>query len=94
MNISIVAYLTFLREVLDRKSDIVLYNAPVRNLRWFNKSEWGIRFERLEQEFVRIERYSQLGHLATYREAINYQKERNCNRTGERTIWLSFYRLG
>ena len=68
------AYLTFLREVLDRKSDIVLYNAPVRNLRWFNKSEWGIRFERLEQEFVRIERYSQLGHLATYREAINYQK--------------------
>ena len=68
------AYLTFLREVLDRKSDIVLYNAPVRNLRWVNKSEWGIRFERLEQEFVRIERYSQLGHLATYREAINYQK--------------------
>ena len=68
------AYLTFLREVLDRKSDIVLYIAPVRNLRWFNKSEWGIRFERLEQEFVRIERYSQLGHLATYREAINYQK--------------------
>ena len=68
------AYLTFLREVLDRKSDIVLYNAPVRNLRWINKSEWGIRIERLEQEFVRIERYSQLGHLATYREAINYQK--------------------
>lgn len=68
------AYLTFLREVLDRKSDIVLYNAPVRNLGWFNKSEWGIRFERLEQEFDRIERYSQLGHLATYTEAINYQK--------------------
>lgn len=68
------AYLTFLREVLDSKSDIVLYNAPVRNLGWFNKSEWGIRFERLEQEFVRIERYSQLGHLATYREVINYQK--------------------
>ena len=52
------AYLTFLREVLDKKSDIVLYNAPVRNLGWFKESEWGIRFERLEQEFVRIERYS------------------------------------
>lgn len=68
------AYLTFLREVLDKKSDIVLYNAPVRNLGWFKESEWGVRFERLEQEFVRIERYSQLGHLATYGEAIDYQK--------------------
>lgn len=68
------AYLTFLREVLDKKSDIVLYNAPVRNLGWFKESEWGIRFERLEQEFVRIERYSQLGHLATYGEAIDYQR--------------------
>lgn len=68
------AYLTFLREVLDKKSGIILYNAPARNLGWFNKSEWGIRFERLEQEFARIEKYSQLGHLATYREAIDYQK--------------------
>lgn len=68
------AYLTFLREVLDKKSDIVLYNAPVRNLGWFKESEWSIRFERLEQEFVRIERYSQLGHLATYGEAIDYQR--------------------
>ena len=68
------AYLTFLREILDQKSNIVLYNAPVRNLRWFEKTEWGVRFERLEQEFVRIEKYSQLGHLATYEEAISYQK--------------------
>lgn len=68
------AYLTFLREVLDQKSGIVLYNAPARNLGWFKKSEWGVRFERLEQEFARIEKYSQLGHLATYEEAIDYQK--------------------
>lgn len=68
------AYLTFLREVLDMKSGIILYNAPVRNLGWFKKSEWGVRFERLEQEFVRIEKYSQLGHLATYGEAIDYQR--------------------
>lgn len=68
------AYLTFLREVLDKKSGIILYNAPVRNLGWFKKLGWGIRFERLEQEFIRIEKYSQLGHLATYKEAIDYQR--------------------
>lgn len=68
------AYLTFLREILDTKSGIILYNAPVRNLGWFHQSEWGIRFERLDQEFVRIQKYSQLGHLATYKEAIDYQK--------------------
>lgn len=68
------AYLTFLREALDKKSDIVLYNAPVRNLGWFKESEWGVRFGRLEQEFARIEKYSQLGHLATYTDAIDYQK--------------------
>lgn len=68
------AYLTFLHEVLDKKSGIILYNAPVRNLGWFKDSEWGIRFERLEQEFARIEKYSQFGHLATYGEAIDYQK--------------------
>lgn len=68
------AYLTFLREVLDKKSGIILYNAPARNLGWFNDSGWGVRFERLEQEFVRIQKYSQLGHLATYGEVIDYQK--------------------
>lgn len=68
------AYMTFLREVLDTKSNIILYNAPVRNLGWFKESSWGIRYERLEQEFLRIEKYSQMGHLATFREVIDYQK--------------------
>ena len=68
------AYMTFLREVLNTKSNIIIYNAPVRNLGWFKGSEWGTPFERLEQEFTRIDKYSQLGHLATYKEAIEYQK--------------------
>lgn len=45
------AYLTFLREVLDTKSGLILYNAPVRNLNWFVDSGWGQRFSRLEAEF-------------------------------------------
>ena len=68
------AYLSFLREVLDTKSGIILYNAPVRNLNWFVDSGWGIRFERLSAEFERIERYSEMGHLANADEVIEYQK--------------------
>jgi hypothetical protein len=63
-----------LREVIDAKNDIILYNAPVRNLPWFSENPWGRRFDRLEQEFDRIDRYSQLGHLASYDEAIAYQQ--------------------
>ena len=68
------AYLTFLREVLDTKSGIILYNTPVRNLSWFVDSGWGMRFDRLSGEFDRIEKYSAMGHLATAEEVIEYQK--------------------
>lgn len=68
------AYLTFLREVLDKKSGIILYNTPVRNLNWFVDSGWGMRFDRLISEFERIEKYSAMGHLANAQEVIDYQK--------------------
>lgn len=68
------AYLTFLREALDSNPGLILYNGPVRNLGWFSETGWGIRFERLEKEFDRIDEYSKMGHLATYEEAIEYQK--------------------
>ena len=67
------AYLTFLREVLDKYPTVLLYNAPVRNLKWFTENPWGKRFDRLQQEFERIEKYSQMGHLATEKEVIDYQ---------------------
>ena len=68
------AYLTFLREVLDTKSGITLYNAPARNLDWFVDKGWGTRFERLEAEILRIEKYTEMGHLANAQEVIDYQK--------------------
>ncbi|MBR5420278.1 MAG: YdcF family protein [Lachnospiraceae bacterium] len=68
------AYLTFLREVLDTKSGLILYNAPVRNLNWFVDSGWGYRFDRLIAEFDRIEAYSAKGHLANAQEVVEYQK--------------------
>ena len=73
------AYLTFLREVLDTHSGITLYNAPVRNLPWFEDKGWGQRIDRLEAEILRIEKYSQLGHLATAQEVIEYQKWKEQN---------------
>lgn len=68
------AYLTFLRQVLDTKSDLILYNTPARNLDWFVDSGWGIRFDRLRLEFDRIEKYTALGHLADAQEVIEYQQ--------------------
>ena len=67
------AYLTFLREVIDAKSELILYNAPVRNLNWFIDYGWGTRFDRLANEFERIEKYSKMGHLASAQEVIEYQ---------------------
>lgn len=68
------AYLTFLKEILDTQSNIIIFNAPVKDLKWFEESGWGQRFDLLEQEFERIEQYSKYNHLATYSEAIEYQK--------------------
>jgi Uncharacterized conserved protein len=68
------AYLTFLKTVLIKELNILIYNASVKNLNWFEKSEWGVRFDRLGQEFERIEKYTQQGHLATFKEAIIYQQ--------------------
>ena len=66
------AYLTFLKEVIDSKSDIIIYNAPAKT-KWFRNDGWGKRIDLLDQEFDRIENYTKLGHLATYNEAIEYQ---------------------
>jgi uncharacterized SAM-binding protein YcdF (DUF218 family) len=68
------AYLTFLREVIETGSKIIVYNCPARNLGWFAESGWGMRFDNLEKEFERIELYSKMNHLATYKQAIEYQK--------------------
>jgi uncharacterized SAM-binding protein YcdF (DUF218 family) len=68
------AYLTFLKEVLVQKSDLILISAPARNLSWFSDTGWGKRFELLSQEFEKTEKYMLSGHCATYAEALDYQK--------------------
>ncbi|MCR5669024.1 MAG: YdcF family protein [Lachnospiraceae bacterium] len=68
------AYLTFLKEILNKESDILLFNQPARNLSWFIDDGWGDRFHRLDAEFDRIERYTALGHLATVEDVVKYQR--------------------
>lgn len=77
------AYLTFLREVLDTHSGLILYNTPVRNLKWFKDSGWGTRYDRLSAEFERIEKYSSMGHLACLKEVVEYQKWKESLSNGE-----------
>lgn len=68
------AYLTFLREMLVNNSDILLFSSPVRRSMWFEKTGWGTRFDNLEVEFKKIAEYSKKGHIATFEQAIDYQK--------------------
>ena len=68
------AYLTFLKEITDTNSNILLYNAPAKDLRWFEETAWGERFDLLDDEFDRIEKYTALSHLVPLNEAIEYQK--------------------
>ncbi len=68
------AYLTFLKQVLNSKYKIQLYNSPARNLKWFDKNVWGRRIDNIEKEFKKIEKYMNLDHLASYDQAIKYQE--------------------
>lgn len=68
------AYLTFLRTILDENPELIIINVPARNLRWFVDKGWKTQYDRLDQEFDRIDKYSCIGHLATFEEALKYQK--------------------
>lgn len=67
------AYLTFLHEILVTNSNVLLFNAPANKLKWFEETDWGKRFDLLDEEFIRIEKYTSLSHLATIDQAITYQ---------------------
>lgn len=68
------AYLTFIKVMFEMNRMVLIYNSPAKNLTWFTPNLWGDRFTCLQREFDRIEKYSELGHVTTYNEAIMYQK--------------------
>lgn len=68
------AFLTFLKVIQEEEQNIIIYNSPARMLEWFSDNTWGKRIDCLQNEFKKIDEYTHLGHLATYKEAIAYQK--------------------
>jgi len=68
------AYLTFLKVILEKELKLELINGSANELPWFQKVDWGTRYDLLESEFLKIEEYGEKGHIASYKEAIEYQQ--------------------
>ena len=68
------AYLTFLKVVLEHNYQVEVVNAPARQPTWFTGNDWGVRYDLLDTEFEKIEQYRESGHVASYRDAITYQR--------------------
>jgi len=68
------AYLTFLKVLQEQNINLIIYNAPTHELKWFEETGWGKRINLLEYEFKKINEYSELNHIASYQTAIEYQR--------------------
>ena len=68
------AYLTFLKVVQEVGHDLIIYNAPANDLPWFSDDGWGKRIDLLEREFMKIDEYTKLGHIASFEFAVEYQR--------------------
>jgi len=69
------AYLTFLKAMQDLNLKIQIFNAPARELSWFDKTSLNLnRLQLLEKEFEKIKEYAKNGHIATIKKAIKYQQ--------------------
>lgn len=69
------AYLTFLKAMEESGFKIEIFNAPVKEVSWFEKTSLGSsRLELLEKEFKKIEDYTKKGHLAPIKKLLEYQK--------------------
>lgn len=69
------AYLTFIKTMKNANIKIQIFNAPARELLWFDKTTLGAtRLRLLEDEFKKIDKYTVQGYLVSIEEAINYQK--------------------
>src|SRR3989338_273799 len=80
------AYLTFLQAMKEGGKKLHIINIPARNLSWFRKEPWGQRLELLEEEFKKIERYGKQGHVVSFDEAIEYQKQKELRTYPSRKI--------
>ncbi len=68
------AFLTFLKVMNEKNLKLHIINSPARELSWFEETGWGKRVTLIDSEFEKIEKYMTLGQVATFEEAIEYQK--------------------
>lgn len=73
------AYLTFLAARKKMKSNLIIMNAPARDISWFkkittNEKNSDSRINLLLEEFQKIEQYKKKHHVVSFAEAIEYQK--------------------
>lgn len=71
-------FLTFLKAMHDAGLELLLINA-VAPLPWDEPTEWGTRRSFLPQEFDRIQRYQEKGHVASYEKGIAYLQRKSGN---------------
>jgi uncharacterized SAM-binding protein YcdF (DUF218 family) len=71
------AFLTFLKVLIEESlhQTLKIINAPADQLDWFKPHGYGgNRYELMYKEFEKIQAYSINGHVASYKEAIDYLK--------------------
>ncbi|MGC9605530.1 MAG: YdcF family protein [Minisyncoccia bacterium] len=66
------AFLTFLKAMHAADMDIMIINAPARDLPWFSLNPWGKRADLLAEEMERIFAYQEKGDVAGFSEGIRY----------------------
>jgi uncharacterized SAM-binding protein YcdF (DUF218 family) len=65
------AFLTALAAMHEAELDLALKTSPAP-LSWFADNLWGRRADLLPQESERIEKYRELGHVASFEDALEY----------------------
>src|SRR3989338_2645428 len=76
------AFLTFLKAMKDASLSLILMSAPVRDLKWWEKTGRGLRIDNLGTELEKIDKYrEEQGHVASYEEGIQYLQWKESQRS-------------
>jgi len=69
------AFLTFLQAMKQARLKIQIFNAPARDLSWFEQTSYSnlTRLQLLGVELAKIKQYRKKGHLVSIRAAVDYQ---------------------
>ena len=78
------AFLTFLKAMRDAEVKLHIINAPARELSWFERNPWGRRFDLLDAEMEKIERYKD--DLASFKEGILHQQSKEARLSQQKTL--------